>query len=192
MRRQTSFSTSSIFRAMGVRSPQQIPLESGAATPTVQIADFSTTYAPEQIEARAVCNMEANSTAPHTYLTFAVHARSEGGLVVEHLALDLTPGAAFFFVGFLDALPAGVWSPMTGSQLWQCGGLPLRSVGYWIRNVSPGAGDFLSGTDQFTMPTDRLYVQPGKYFVWGGFHTAAFSITGAVAFREIPEILGGP
>lgn len=188
-REQSSFSTSSIFRALGVRSPRQLPLDTGEASPVVVVADLSSTFAPEQIEARGLHMFVRTAGVPQTYSQYNLHARSEGGLVVESLAI----GSDVAGRGFVQVITTPSAGMTTSGQPLPIGGSAISSF------LTHGFGAGAAGNSAifplpFILPTERLYVPAGSYLNFGTIISpaAVHDIEDYLVFREIPEILGGP
>lgn len=194
-REQSSFSTSAILRALGVRSRRQLPIETGGIQPVALLADYSSSFAPEAFEARVVMAGTLASQAPHSSLMHLVQVRAVGGIVVEYCNLSVNVAGDICFVQVVDATPPGVWGALPAGGLFSVGGAEPRCVGWLGYNIAPVvANPMVAKYNTLWLPTDRFFVAAGKFLLFGSFTAtpAAFSTTHAVTFREIPEMPGSP
>lgn len=190
----TTWSMAQIYRALGVRSAIQPNYGVSQFNPVAVVADFSNTFAPEQIEARGLLHrVEGAAGVPGTWKGYQLHALSPGGLVVEELAIgsDLA-GYGWYQIATIDQVPGGggaIGPPMS------IGGQPLTTrIEYG--KAAPSA---LFPSAYFALPvvcpTDRMFVPCGSYLYFGvttGAPPALFTLEMWCVWREIPEQLGAP
>lgn len=193
MAEQTSFSLSRIYRALGVRTGILPPFDTEAFAPVAIVADFSRSYAPEQIEGRAVMLETTPSLAPHLYVNHLIEVRSAGGIIVEALEIETDQANAQCYFKRRQTRP---WTGISlNTQRVDVGGLSTRSdvEGAW--NVVLLGTPSCVHASPLVVPTERMYVPAGWYFEWGSYQPiapVAHTLRYSIVWREIPEILGTP
>jgi hypothetical protein len=178
-------------RALGVRSRREAEYAGENLQPVVIAADMSSTFAPEQVEARKMFlrRLWINGTT----LDYQVHCRGAGGMVVEYLELssDVATALLYFAIGTTALCPAGV---VDGGL--NIGGSAVNSeMRYGLDSGTPVGTPALLWYAAFVLPSMRIYVPPGYYLKLRVEHPAppaAFYGYFAGVYREIPEILGAP
>jgi len=187
-REQTSFSTSSIFRALGVRSRRQLPLATVEAQPVVIISDLSSSYAPEAIEARAVVAFEAlgNSTS----INLQLFSKAQGGCIIEYLGIASNLAGTQAQVEVRDT--SAVSSAL--NSIINVGGIATESVPTSGMGVAISPPRLIYPTP-WVSPTDRMFIPAGSFLHCASVVPGGPAVQNAyfiMVWREIPEILGGP
>jgi hypothetical protein len=194
---QSTYDLSAVLRALGVRTARAVP--SIAATdllPVVVVGDFSTTFAAEVVESRAVTPGTNWSSPAGFWSATYLHALSPGGIVVENF--DFDPGNR----GPIPNIFTCSLEPFTGTldQLFPIGGGSIASRSATIVNqplatlpdFAGALGPGLVWSNLIHNPisdmVERWYVPPGKFI--GTYQIGQLGSGPVIRFREIPEAQG--
>lgn len=184
----TTYNLGRVHRALGVKGPINPQYREDSFSPVAIIADFSRSFAPEQVEARSFCGHTQASAGANTEINFKLHCLGSGGAIVEYVGISTTNNVTIF----VQRLAADPWAFGTGiGNILQMGGNDTKSTITWNVNQPPPVAPT-------TMPTPwavadaRFYIPPGSYLHFGSRSpgAVAHSCTIALIWRELEEQLG--
>jgi hypothetical protein len=186
---------------IGFKGPL-LPSADRGIQPVMVIADISQSVSSEIVEARRIASVSL-APQPGNFSSYVIFSRSPGGLVVEHLAVEVDQGTVFPpFVRVQVVANPPVGGP--GSGLFtDLGGRAGSSIPiYQVSAVAPivpganGCGGILcftmiAGTLWKGEAPARVYVPPGSaLIVCTDAVNAAFGAQ--VVWRELADIQGVP
>ena len=199
---QSTIAVSNLLSRLGIKGGR-IPGIGAIAVPTIQIGDFGSTLASEQVEARAMSAANVNAQVSR-FPAWELPCRTAGGLVVEYLWFSGNVenlGNRFVRMRIDDsslvAANPGIWTECGKMDM---GGTPTKATPYCSQEF-PAA--FLgiqlpdasyarqANFSPYPFPKLRCYVPPGAYLQICHLEQDA-TADYIVVWREFEEVLGAP
>ena len=184
----TTFNLGRVHRALGVKGPVNPKYRVDNFSPVAVVADFSRSFAPESIEARAYYSLSQASTGGNSYTNWLFQSLGAGGSIVEQIAIVTSSANA---VGFAQRLSASPWSGSGSTARLQMGGTDTKSTITTSTNQVPPVA-FPSMLSPWSIGDSRLYIKPGEFLNFGSFSATGTAHTCWVGmvWRELEEQLG--
>jgi len=189
--------------SLGVQGGSIPGLAPGGMVPVIQLGNLGDNFAAHVFEARGVASTYNRATAAGRWVTWSLHARSGGGVVIENILTDavaLGPSPAsvlgpngYFFLGRgplspgtgMTAFTPGTFGGPAPKSEWTAGtGAGIPHLPDWPCRLPPG----------FIFEGIKLWIPPGEYlnlmFNSDKVLGADPEASATVIWREIPEIQG--
>lgn len=194
-----TLSLGAILRASGVKGGEQPLIAAGTMVPVMVMADFSSSFSGEPLEARLVVGDADTVTDATDHGWFRIDSRGPGGIIVEAVTIASTVGGAFVDRVPTDQIPAPSFERVAAQV--QTGGLTGLSQSFIGRTTAPpqGAGPLdlstFFGFAAVYQALHRVWVPSGSslIFISQGVGNGIPQQWNPVAvYREIPAAIGLP